>query len=293
VNKLKNKSAVITGATSGIGWQAALDLVSEGAFVIGVGRNPQRCADAQAKIQSKIPDAHIQYLVADLSSQRQVKALSAEIIKMLEEQGFKTLDILVNDAGVYMGKKMLTEDGIETTFAVNHLAPFLLTYCLLPWLSGSKDGRVITVSSDSHYNTILIPEKAKNPALYFGLTAYKVSKLCNVLFSREFNRRNAGKSPRAFAVDPGLVNTEIGMKDTGGLAQLVWRSRKKLGVPPEEPAATIAFLASDPEVIHSSEIYWHDSKPKNPSRNSNDLELARRLWRESCKLTSIPLMDGE
>jgi NAD(P)-dependent dehydrogenase (short-subunit alcohol dehydrogenase family) len=193
-----------------------------------------------------------------------------------------------------MGKKEFTEDGIETTFAVNHLAPFLLTNLLLPRLSQVPNSRVITISSDSHFHTRFIPERAKNPSFYFGLTAYKVSKLSNILFSLEFNRLQKGNPPHAFAVDPGLVNTEIGMKRTGGLARLVWRSRKNLGVPPSIPAKTILYLANNPQLNHSTDIYWHLCQPKQPDPAALDLKMARRLWIESCKLCSLPFpQEGE
>lgn len=293
--ELNKKTIVITGATAGIGLQTALDAARIGAFVIGVGRNPQRCEDARQKILAQIPNAKITYLTANLASQKQVRGLAEKIQQTLTEHKFTALDVLVNNAGMYMGKKVFTEDGIETTFAVNHLAPFLLTHLLLPLLMKSASARVITVSSDSHYRTSFIPEKAKNPTFFFGLFAYKVSKLSNILFSHEFNRLHAastGKSVHAFAVDPGLVNTEIGMKETGGLAKLVWRSRKNLGVSPEVPAKTILYLAGEPGVTTSTEVYWHLCKPKQPSLNATNSALAKRLWIESCKLTGITLPES-
>lgn len=286
---LKSTSIVVTGATSGIGFQAALDFAQSGAFVIGVGRNPARCEEAKIKILLSVPGARIHFLVADLASQKQIHSLAQAVTPVLADAGFQSLDVLVNNAGVYMGSKEFTEDGIETTFAVNHLAVFLLTTLLLPLLEKSPGSRVITVSSDSHYHTNFNPEKASNPSFFFGLWAYKVSKLSNILFSAEFNRLRHGKAPRAFAVDPGLVNTEIGAKDTGGLAQFVWNSRKKQGVSPKAPSKTILFLAADPSVMTSEEVYWHDSQPKTPSRTSKNLALARRLWLESCRLCSLPV----
>lgn len=289
---LKNKAIVITGATAGIGFQTALDAAHAGAFVIGVGRNPQRYEEARQKISTLSPDATVIFLTANLASQKQIHSLAEQIQQTLADHHLNALDVLVNNAGMYMGKKIFTEDGIETTFAVNHLAPFLLTHLLLPLLSKSSSGRVITVSSDSHYRTSFIPEKAKNPGLFFGLMAYKVSKLSNILFSYEFNRLHADASVHAFAVDPGLVNTDIGMKETGRLASLVWRSRKNLGVSPEVPSKTILFLAGEPAVSKSTDIYWHLCKPKQPSQNATNPALAKRLWKESCKLTGLSLPEG-
>jgi retinol dehydrogenase-12 len=285
----KIKAVVVTGATAGIGYQTALDFAANGDFVIGIGRDTQRCTDSRRKIIELVPEAKIQYLTANLASQKQIRALAVQIGQLLDKNHFTGLDVLVNNAGLFVGKKEFTEDGIETTFAVNHLAPFLLTNLLLPRLTQSPDSRVITVSSDSHYNTRFVPEKAKNPFFFFGLWAYQVSKLSNVLFSLELNHLQKGKSPHAFAVDPGLVNTEIGLKDTGGLAKMVWRSRKKLGVSPKVPSETILFLASDADAAHSSAIYWHECKPKQPSQAALDLKMARRLWIESCKLCNLPV----
>lgn len=284
---LNNKTVVVTGASAGIGWQCALDFCMAGARVIGIGRNPARCQDAEQKIRAQVPGANLYYLIADLTSQKQIHTCAEKISTLLKEKGLSALDVLVNNAGVYMGKKTFTEDGIETTFAVNHLAPFLLTHLLLPLLSKSSDGRVITVSSDSHYNTLLFPERAKNPPFYFGLFAYKASKLSNILFSYEFNHRYGQQKVRAFAVDPGLVNTDIGLKDTGGLAQWVWRRRQRLGVMPEVPSQTILYLADEPAENLSDSVYWHLCKPKNPARNATQPQLAKRLWAESCRLTGV------
>jgi retinol dehydrogenase-12 len=288
-NFIKGKSVVVTGATSGIGFQSALDLAANGAFVIGVGRNPGKCEDAKSKIQNSVPGAKIEILCADLSIQKQIQGLSVQIKTALENAGFNWLDVLVNNAGVYMGKRVLTVDGVETTFAVNHIAAFLLTHKLLPLLSRTENSRVITVGSNSHYKTKFNPERAKNPAIYFGLWAYKVSKLANILFSNELNSIQAERPPHAFVVDPGLVNTDIGLKDTGSLARTVWHSRQKLGAAPEIPVKTILYLAGEPSIQHATEIYWRDCKPKQPSREAMDQNLAKHLWDESCRICGLPV----
>lgn len=284
---LKDMTVAVTGATAGIGWQSALDFCKAGARVIGIGRNLTRCQEAELRIRAQVPDADLQYLVADLASQNQIRTCAEKITSLLKEKGLCALDVLVNNAGVYMGKKTFTEDGYETTFAVNHLAPFLLTHLLLPLIERSSAGRVITVSSDSHYSTMLFPERAKNPPFYFGLFAYKASKLCNILFSYEFNRLYVQKNVQAFVVDPGLVNTDIGLKETGGLAQWVWKRRQKLGVSAALPSRTILYLASEPAENLTNDVYWHLCKPKNPARNATQPRLARRLWAESCRLTGV------
>ncbi|KAF0109856.1 MAG: Short-chain dehydrogenase/reductase SDR [Chloroflexi bacterium] len=290
---LIGKTVVVTGATSGIGYQTAFDFAREGAFLIGVGRNPQRCAEARNNILEQLPKANVYFLTADLASQKQIHSLADQIEALLDEKHFKALDVLVNNAGLYMPKRVFTEDGVETTFAVNHIAPFLLTCLLLPRLVHSKTSRVITVSSHSHYQTRFNPEKAKRPAFYFGFWAYKVSKLSNILFSSELNRLQKNNPPHAFAVDPGLVNTDIGSKGTDGLVSAFWQSRAKLGVSPEVPAQTILYLASEPDLQESKEIYWYECKPKKPGNEAMNQKTARRLWVESCRICGLPIPDNE
>jgi NAD(P)-dependent dehydrogenase (short-subunit alcohol dehydrogenase family) len=281
------KAIVITGATAGIGYRTALEFCRRGGTVIGIGRNERRCASAREKILQEVPKARISFLTADLSRQSEVRRLVGEIETTLKSLGFKELHVLVNNAGLFMDKLTLTEDGIETTIAVNHMAPFLLTHLLLPLLEKSPDSRVITVSSDSHLRTFIRPEHIRKPLIFVSLWQYKVSKLANVLFSLEFNRRRAGAAPHAFAVDPGLVNTDIGLKGTGPLSSFIWRKRQAMGVDTIEPATTILFLAGDADAPVSDAVYWHDSAPKTPARNAVDPNLAARLWRESARLCHI------
>lgn len=281
------KTIVFTGATAGIGYRTTLEFCQRGGFVIGVGRDENRCAKAREMILREVPKAQVAFVIGDLSRQSEVKRLTGEIESILKSEGYESLDVLVNNAGLFMDRLVLTEDDIETTIAVNHLAPFLLTHLLLPLLLKSPSGRVITVSSDSHLRTFLNPERIRKPGIFISLWQYKVSKLANVLFSFEFNRLHAGSSVHAFAVDPGLVNTDIGLKGTGSLSSFIWRKRQALGVDPIEPAATILFLAGDPEAPQSTAVYWHDSAPKNPSRNAINPVLSFRLWQESAKLCHI------
>jgi NAD(P)-dependent dehydrogenase (short-subunit alcohol dehydrogenase family) len=281
------KSIVVTGATAGIGYRTALEFCRRGGFVIGIGRSPERCQKAAQSILAEDPKARIHFLTADLSRQSEVRALALSITDLLKENKLKALDVLVNNAGLFMDKLTLTEDGIETTVAVNHMAPFLLTTLLLPLLQRSASARVITVSSDSHLRTFLIPERIRRPAVHISLWQYKVSKLANVLFSLEFNRRFNGSSVHAFAVDPGLVNTDIGLKGTGPLSSFIWRKRQAMGVDPIEPATTILFLAGDADAPNSTAIYWHDSAPKKPAGNAVNGDLAARLWKESARLCHL------
>ena len=285
------KAIVVTGATAGIGYRTALEFCCRGGLVIGIGRSENRCNDARDRILKELPTARVRFVTGDLSKQSEVKRLASGIESILKAEKFTSLDVLVNNAGLFMDKLVLTEDSIETTVAVNHMAPFLLTHLLLPLLQKSTGGRVITVSSDSHLRTYIIPERIRKPLIFISLWQYKLSKLANVLFSLEFNRLYAGTSVHAFAVDPGLVNTDIGLKGTGPLSSFIWQKRQKLGVDTIEPATTILFLAGDADAPKSSAIYWHDCAPKPASRNAVDPELATRLWQESVKLCHIETVE--
>ncbi len=281
---LAGKTAVVTGATSGIGLATATLLALHGARIIGVGRDEDRCRKAQDTIHHACPEARITFHLADLSSRKQIFRLASEILAL----NLTCLDILVNNAGTYSQKKHLTEDGFEKTFATNHLAPFLLTRELLPLLEKSSAGRVITVSSDSHYFLTIDPQTIHNPAVYLGILAYGQSKLANILFTAEFNRRYSSSSVHAYAVDPGLVKTNIAFKEQPLLSRLVWKLRSSAGVDPEIPARGILHLASEPSIQHSPESYWYDRKPRKASRQAGDAVLARELWDTSNRLCGNP-----
>lgn len=283
---LSNKTIVVTGASSGIGFQAALDLAKNGAFVIGSGRNAARCEMARRQILQACPDAKVAFLIADLAAQQQVRELAQQVQSLLDDHG-KALDILVNNAGLYSSRRITTGDDIELTFAVNHLAPFLLTHLLLPQLANAPFGRVLGVSSTSHYHSFLSPLAANKPKIYLSLPVYATSNLCRVLFSAEFNHRTPDPNLHAWSIDPGLVNTEIGLKDKGFLSNLVWRSRKTHGTSAEIPSRTILHLAAAEFSAIANDLYWKDSKPKAPSKLSRDPLLAYRLWERSCRLCGI------
>ena len=283
--ELSGKTIVVTGATSGIGLATVRMLVQSGAFVIGVGRSESRNQNAMVQVNSGATKGDAVYLLADLSKQEQVNDLCKGIRRVLRNRGFSHLDALVNNAGVYLGKKHMTEQEIEMTFVVNHLAPFILTHGMMPLLQRADHGRVLTVSSYSHRTTPLNLGRISNPKPYFGLLAYKRSKLCNVLFTHALNRKIEGMT--AFAVDPGLVNTAIASKASQGPSHWVWRKRRLKGTTPDVPAKTILYLVGEREIDISKGVYIKDFKPIEPSRKSQRVDLADALWEMSCQLTGI------
>jgi NAD(P)-dependent dehydrogenase (short-subunit alcohol dehydrogenase family) len=282
-----SRTIVITGATSGIGLAAARAFTQNGDFVLGVGRSDERCSKAIAAIRAEIPGAHVRYLVADLSSQAQVRRLAEDIQAQLTENEMPLLHALINVAGVYSPGFVRTVDEVELTFAVSHLSAFLLTHELLGKLLEAPSGRVITVSSGSHRRTLLDLGYLDRPFPYIGLWAYKVTKLANVLFTIELNRRYAKSNIKAYAIDPGLVNTAIAEKNDSRLTRWVWRSRRKHGVDPEIPAQTILYAAGNEILAHPGEFYWYNSQPGQPSKVSIDPRNGQILWERSNKMCGI------
>lgn len=184
-----------------------------------------------------------------------------------------------------------TDEGIYLALAVNHLAGFLLTHELLPLLRAAPFGRVVTVSSASHYRAVFNPRRLNQSLFYNGLWAYKITKLMNVLFTYEINRRESRSSLRAFAVDPGLINTQIGLKDRSWITRLIWDIRRRGGRPPQIPAETVLYLCAEESLQTSTDYYWRDKTPKKTSRAAQRARLARELWIASAELCEIEEID--
>jgi len=248
------RAVVVTGATSGIGLEVMRLLAREGHLVFGVGRSAEHCARAREDILASDPGARIEFFAADLMQQDEVLRVAGEMTRRLHETCGGALHALVNNAGCVRGWYMTTAEGYEQQFALNHLAGFLLTHALLPCLS-KAGGRVVMTGSQSHrgvrvrWNDVML-RRGYNP-----LTAYKQSKLCNLLFANGLNDRLAASGVRAYVVDPGLVNTDIGNKNAGGLVGLVWTLRKRRGAAPCVPAKTYAFLCGQTPAPEG--LYYH------------------------------------
>ena len=291
---LEGKTCLVTGATSGVGLATARALAARGANVIGMGREPGRAARARDSVSAAVgPGAWLRYDVLDLSD---LRAVDAYVKGFGAGRGGSGLDAVVNCAGFYADRRVLSPDGYEMQFAVNHLAHFLLTTGLLPLLAKSPDARIVTVSSGSHYHgrmrwkaleRMLRGERPLYP--YIGIEAYGQSKLANVLFTAELARR-VGKAPiTTFAADPGLVNTEMGQKQGLSLGSLFWSIRRHGGTSPESPAEAIAWLVSEPSLAGKTGLYWKDKVAVAPAGRAQDEVAAGRLWALSEALVTAAL----
>ncbi|WP_116108288.1 SDR family NAD(P)-dependent oxidoreductase [Lewinella sp. IMCC34191] len=270
------KTVLITGATAGIGLETARALAHHGFHVLLHGRTPDKARDAATKIPGQVTPVS-----GDLGDLSAVRDLAGKVKDLVPR-----LDVLINNAGVWNSHRELTPEGVELTFAVNHLAPFLLTGLLRDHLS--PEGRIICVSSDSHRQV-----KGMNFAdiglskNYHGLRSYAQSKLGNVLFCYEYDRRKEDRTSIC-AVQPGLVQTDIGLKGNTWLHRLAWRVRRQMSghKTAAEGARTSIFLATVADTPPSG-LYWDDMEPKRSFSSSYSEEEARRLWALSEKLTGF------
>jgi NAD(P)-dependent dehydrogenase (short-subunit alcohol dehydrogenase family) len=272
---------LITGATSGIGRVAASELAARGARVILHGRDPERAERTRRTILERAPRAALEVVVADLSSQAEVRRLAAEV-----RDRFPGLNVLVNNAGATFGRRQETVDGLEMTLALNHLAPFLLTNLLLDLLRQNAPARVVTVSSGAHQRSALDFDDLQNRRRYSGYRVYGQSKLSNLYFTYELARRLEGSGVTANALHPGFVATNFGRRD-GGLMSLVMPLAHRFALSPEKGARTLVYLAASPEVEGVSGKYFFEERPVSSSQTSYDADAARRLWVASARLTGV------
>ena len=279
---MHGKVCVVTGANSGIGKETALGLAQLGATVVLVCRSQERGAAALAEIKQRNGNDSVALLVADLSSQRQVRRVAAAY-----RQQFDRLDVLVNNAALARRKRAVTENGVELTLAVNHLAPFLLTNLLLDRLKASAPARVVTVSSAAHKDAEINFADLQGGQRYatFGFGAYSQSKLANVLFTYELARRLEGTGVTANCLHPGVVATGI-FRDTPLWLRTGLALARPLILGSAQGADTVLYLATAPEVAEVSGRYFEKRKPVQSSPLSYDTEVARRLWEVSEALTT-------
>jgi retinol dehydrogenase-12 len=283
---MADQVCVVTGASSGIGKAASLALARLGATVILVCRNAERGAAALAEVSAAAGAGKPALEITDLSSMAQVRELAGRLSRR------DRIDVLVNNAGLVLSDRRVTPDGFEYTFAVNHLAPFLLTNLLRANLLASAPSRVVTVSSAGHRGARLGLDDLQSERRYRGLRAYANGKLANILFTRELARRLAGSGVTANCLHPGTVRTGFGHEGGTllkvGLAAILPALRS-----PEMGAFTLVYLASSPAVASATGGYYVSAARRRPSRAARNEATAGRLWQLSAELTGLDGRHGE
>ncbi len=278
---MQNKNILITGASAGIGLETAKSLAKRGANIFIVARTFDKAKSAVEEIKKYSGNKNIDFFVADLSSQQEIRRLAEEVKVKLNK-----LDVLINNAGAAFQHFKLSADNIEMTFATNHLSYFLLTNLLLDLLKKSAPARIVIVASDSHYRGTLDFNNLNMSGNFNGLKAYEQSKLCNVLYTLELAEQLKGTGVTVNALHPGRVKTNIGSKNSGFLYKMGWTFFKLfLSVSIEKGAETSILLAYSDEVKDISGKYFADSRQKWHSRYSQTPGLAKQLWEVSEKLT--------
>jgi NAD(P)-dependent dehydrogenase (short-subunit alcohol dehydrogenase family) len=273
------KTILITGGSSGLGLEACKQLAKEGHHVFFIGRDITRCEKAKREIEKIAGHQHVDFFIADLSSREQIRHLANEIRSRLHN-----IDVLINNAGGIFHKFTLSEDGIEKTFALNHLAYFLIPQLLLDLIPAG--GRIINVASDSHFSGKIDFDSFHQNKNYGMMKAYAQSKLANVLFTYELARRVVHKNITVNAISPGRVSTHIGNKNQPWYISIGWSLLTTFSsISTPESVKTFVMLATDEKLKHTSGKYFHKCSEKKSSKLSYDAELARRLWNFSEKLT--------
>ena len=280
--QMSGKICLVTGATNGIGKAAAQTLAQMGATVVIVGRNPPKTTQLVDEIRAASGNPNVDSLLADLSSQQEIRRLAEEFTSR-----YPHLHVLLNNAGGTFATRQLSVDGIEMTFALNHLAYFLLTNLLLNRLKASAPARIINVSSGAHSGGEIEFDNLQGERSYSSFEPYANSKLANILFTAELARHLEGTGVTVNALHPGLVNTGFGKNNPGFLMKIVGAIIPLIARPPEKGAETSIYLASSPEVQGKSGKYFVDCKETRPASQATDLAVARKLWDVSAELVHL------
>jgi NAD(P)-dependent dehydrogenase (short-subunit alcohol dehydrogenase family) len=268
------RTVVVTGASSGIGAAGAVELARLGATVVPIGRDERRLAKVARQVGGE-------GLRADFASLDEVRRLAGELLARHER-----IDVLVNNAGAWPGRRRLSADGFELTFAVNHLAPFLLTNLLLDRLRESAPARVVTTSSVAHTGGLIDLDDLQLERRWTGMRAYSNSKLANILFTRELAQRLDGSGVVANCFHPGVIRTRL-TRRANPLLMVGARVAAPFLGSPKTGAETLVWLASAPEAAELSGGYFEDCRPARQSAQSQDDELAAALWERSAEVTGL------
>lgn len=277
---MNGKVCLVTGATDGIGKVSARVLAELGAKVIIVGRNPEKSAIVLAELRSISGNENIDLLMADLAVMQEVRDLAEQVISRYDR-----IDVLLNNAGGYFTKQEKTSDGLEMTFALNHMSYFLLTNKLMELLKYSAPARIVNVSSDAHYGVDIEFENLNGEKEYKAWKAYQKSKLANVLFTYELLKKVPGNIT-VNCLHPGFVATNFGHNNGGFFGPVLKIAQRISAIDPEEGAKTSIFLCSAPEIKGFSGKYFYKCQPKTSSQESRNMDTGKRLWQISSDIAS-------
>lgn len=261
--EMQERTIMVTGSTDGIGIETAMQLAQKGAEVILHGRNKEKGRIVQEEIRRRTGNDHLHFVLADLTSQCQVRNLAAKI-----KDSHDRLHVLINNAGTFQPERRLTEDGLETTFAVNYLAPFLLTNELLDMMKRSAGCRIVNVASIAHWNSKLDWGNLQGERSYDGFEAYAASKLALILFTYALAKRLEGTDVTCNCLHPGVIKTKLLRAGFGDYP----------GDTPEKGAKNSVYLASSPEVQGITGQYFQDAKPVHSSPLSYNRSFQEKLW---------------
>ena len=281
-SNMQGKICMVTGANSGIGKATTLGLAQMGATVVMVCRDRTKGEEVQNEIKTKSGNNAVDLLQADLSSQQSIRQLVENF-----QHHSTHLHVLINNAGGSFPGRRETVDGLEMTFAVNYLAPFLLTHLLLNVLKASAPARIVNVSSESHQSSSIKMDDLQGMKGYRSLNTYGQSKLAVVMFTYELARRLEGTGVTVNCLHPGFVATNFGQSSTAPVIRTAVKFISRFGMSPEEGAKTSIYLASSPEVEGVTGTYFVKSIPKRSAAISYDESLQRQLWEQSAKLVNV------
>ncbi len=281
---MENKICVISGATSGIGWEAAHQMAKKGFDLKIIGRTPKKLEALKESIQKQTEDCGVEFYTADLSVLTEAKRVVEEIKTSTEK-----IHALINNAGGVFSNFSLTEEGIEKTMANNHLGYFVITLGLLDLLKEVKDGRIVIVGSGSHYKSSLDFDSFTQKKGYNIMKAYAQSKLANLMFAYQLTRKLKGSNISTFVLHPGVVKTPIGAKSESWLHRTLWKvfAYFRYNTTPEESARTYVYLASEIEAKAHNGFYFHQGLIEKSSNLSYDEDMQEKLWKWSEEVTGV------
>jgi NAD(P)-dependent dehydrogenase (short-subunit alcohol dehydrogenase family) len=281
MNTMTGKTVLVTGATNGIGFITARELAKMDATVLMVARDETKGRAKLEEIRKVVPHAKLELLLADLSSMASIRQLATNVITK-----YSSLDVLVNNAGAFYSERRVSKDGLELTFALNHIGYFLLTNLLLDTLKRSKNARIVSVSSGAHFGAKINFDDLQLEQKFSGWNAYCTSKLMNVLFTKELSRKLEGTGVTANCLHPGFVNTGFAGEAKDFIGRALNFVKNFAAITPEKGAETMIYLSSSQDVANMTGEYFEKEKIAKVNPIALDSSIAKRLWDVSEKLTA-------